>query len=339
MIEDTPLSPQRDTIADEVAGGITRVEELAYELKVSQVMSSDVKAVAPDDTMDCVLRLVQDQRVSGAPVVASGKLVGVVSTADLLRAMQDSELGAPVSRYMTDQPVTVGVDDLVIRALELFEHTTVSRLPVVDSHSHVVGIVTKGDITNGVLRALRSDYQREEVRRYRASHLFEDIDSDRTSLILRYRVKPRDFRAGGTASVKIRRALTRLGASPPIARRCAVAACEAEMNLVIHTTNGGILRVEVEPHLIYMEALDDGPGIEDVERAKQPGFSTASEEARALGFGAGFGLTNISRCVDKMWLESTVGKGTRLEMWIYLQSDAPYRRLDSILERLSFGAR
>jgi anti-sigma regulatory factor (Ser/Thr protein kinase) len=88
-----------------------------------------------------------------------------------------------------------------------------------------------------------------------------------------------------------------------------------------------------------MEALDDGPGIEDVELAKQPGFTTASEEVRALGFGAGFGLTNIERCVDKMWLESAPGQGTRLEMWIYLQPGAEYRRLDNILEKLSFGSR
>jgi anti-sigma regulatory factor (Ser/Thr protein kinase) len=106
------------------------------------------------------------------------------------------------------------------------------------------------------------------------------------------------------------------------------------MNLVIHTTNGGILRVEVQPHAIFIEALDDGPGIEDVELAMQPGYTTAPEEIRALGFGAGFGLSNIKRCVDKMWLESEPDQGTRLEMWIYLQPGAEHRILDTVFERL-----
>jgi len=326
-------------ITDEVAGNITRIEELAYELRVSDVMTGDVKTVTPDTTMGQLMDLLGEQHIAGAPVVENGALVGIVSVADLLRAMQRNELDAPVRQYMTTTLVTVSVDDLVVRALDLFAKTEINRLPVLDRNQRLVGILTKGDITNGVLKALRTDFQQEDLRRYRASHLFEDIDSDRTSLLLRYRVRPRDFKAGGTASTKIKRALLRLGADPQIARRCGIAAYEAEMNLVIHTTNGGILRVEVEPHLIYMEALDDGPGIADVEQAKQPGFSTASEEVRALGFGAGFGLTNIERCVDKMWIESKPGEGTRLEMWIYLQKDAEMQRLGSILERLSFGAR
>jgi len=298
-----------------------------------------VLTVAPDEPMGRLMRLLQERRITGVPVVAEGCLVGVVSISDLLRALERGDLDAPVGAYMTRQLVTVGPDDPLVRALDLFAETDVNRLPVVGAGGRLVGILTKGDITNGVLKALRSDFQREELRRYRASHLFEDIESDRTSLLLRYRVRPRDFKAGGTASVKIKRALLRLGADAQIARRCSIAACEAEMNLVIHTTNGGILRVEVEPELIYMEALDDGPGIPDIEQAKQPGFSTASEEVRALGFGAGFGLTNIERCVDKMWIDSQVGRGTRLEMWIYLQPEAERKRLSSILERLSFGPR
>ena len=97
--------------------------------------------------------------------------------------------------------------------------------------------------------------------RYRASHLFEDIISDRTSLILRYTIQKGDFTHGGTASSYIKRALLRLGANPQIARRCGIAAYEAEMNLIIHTTNGGMIRVEIEPHQITLEAYDDGPGI------------------------------------------------------------------------------
>ncbi len=99
-----------------------------------------------------------------------------------------------------------------------------------------------------------------------------------------------DFVHGGNASSNIKRALLRLGASPQIARRCGIAVYEAEMNLIIHTSHGGSIRVEIEPHKIRMEAYDDGPGIEDIELAMKPGWSSATHETREMGFGAGMGL-------------------------------------------------
>jgi anti-sigma regulatory factor (Ser/Thr protein kinase) len=90
------------------------------------------------------------------------------------------------------------------------------------------------------------------------------------------------------------------------------------MNLIIHTTHGGTLRIEIEPHKITMEAYDDGPGIEDVEQAMKPGYSTATNEIREMGFGAGMGLVNIKRCVDEMRLISSKDRGTNLYMIMYL---------------------
>jgi anti-sigma regulatory factor (Ser/Thr protein kinase) len=209
----------------------------------------------------------------------------------------------------------------VIEALKVFVNSNVGRLPVVNADGELAGILTKGDITRGLLRALQRNYQVEEMRTYRASHLFEDIESDRSSLILRYNIKQGDFLHGGAASSNIKRALLRLGANPQIARRIGIAVYEAEMNLVIHTTNGGILRVEIEPHRISVEATDDGPGIADVQLAMKPGYSTASEEIRELGFGAGMGLVNIARCVDNMILESQLGKGTKLKMKLFLEKE------------------
>jgi anti-sigma regulatory factor (Ser/Thr protein kinase) len=169
--------------------------------------------------------------------------------------------------------------------------------------------------------ALQRDYKEEEVRRYRASHLFEDIISDRTTLVLRYNIKAHDFIHGGNASSNIKRALLRLGADPQIARRCGIAVYEAEMNLIIHTNHGGILKLEMEPHRITMSTIDDGPGIPDIAQVLQAGYSTASEQVREMGFGAGMGLINIKRCVDKMEIESTVGKGTKLTMRIHVPLD------------------
>jgi CBS domain-containing protein/anti-sigma regulatory factor (Ser/Thr protein kinase) len=316
-------------ITDQDAKDISRVEELAYDLTVGEVMTTAIKTLSPQQNMSDLLELLRKEQISGAPVVVEDKLIGIISLEDLIRAMTAGDLEAPIQNYMTSQIIVVKETDKVVEAIEMFTNARVGRLPVVDPTGRLVGMITKGDITRGVLIALHKDYHEEEVRRYRASHLFEDIRSDRTTLVLRYRIQARDFTNGGTASGDIKRALIRLGANPQIARRCGIAIYEAEMNLIIHTTDGGLIRVEIEPHRILMQAIDEGPGIPDVSLALQAGYSTATDEIRELGFGAGMGLVNIGRCVDKMTLESDPGKGTKLEMKIYLQPE------DSLKEGLS----
>jgi CBS domain-containing protein/anti-sigma regulatory factor (Ser/Thr protein kinase) len=311
-------------ITDAIAEDITRVEELSYELKINQVMTSNIHVIKPEDSMEEVANLFRASRISGAPVVVDNKLIGILSIEDLIRSLRDSNISAPVSKYMTVNPITVNEYDPVIEALKTFVQAHIGRLPVVDENNQLVGIITKGDITRGLLKALQHDYKEEEIRRYRASHLFEDISSTRTSLILRYEIKKGDFTHGGMASSSIKRALLRLGASPQIARRCGIAIYEAEMNLIIHTLHGGTIRVEIEPHQITMEATDDGPGIKDVELAMKPGWSTATEDIREMGFGAGMGLVNISRCVDQMKLDSSLEKGTKLKLKIFLKDQESF---------------
>ena len=306
------------SVSDNRAGVITRVEELGYELKIGQVMTTKVVTFSPETTILEALDVIKQHRISGAPVTVEGELVGIISTEDLIKALRDGRIDRSVSTYMTKDLITVKAIDKVVEALKVFQKTKVGRLPVVNENNKLVGLLTKGDITNGLLTALQRDYQAEEIIRYRASHLFEDIESDRTSLILRYRIIKNDFVNGGAASNNIKRALLRLGANRQIARKCGIAVYEAEMNLIIHTNNGGFLRVEIEPHKITMEAYDDGPGIDDIEKALTPGYSTATEEIRDKGFGAGMGLVNIRSCVDEMTMKSSRESGTNLYMTMYL---------------------
>ena len=312
-------------VTDQDAREIGRVEELAYELKNRDVMSREVRTAAPDMSISQVLMMLREHRISGMPVMDGETLSGIISLEDIVRAMSENALSACICDYMTRNVTTANDYDSIVKALETFTKSGLGRLPVVDENGKLVGMVTKGDITRGILLALQKDYQEEELRRYRASHLFEDITSDRTSLILRYRIKPRDFTNGGQASSHIKRALLRLGAPPQLARQCGIAVYEAEINLIIHSTNGGVLRVQIEPHRILMQTTDDGPGIPDLKQALTPGWSTASPEARAMGFGAGMGLVNIQRCVDKMELESTPGKGTKLLMEIALRAEEKFK--------------
>jgi CBS domain-containing protein/anti-sigma regulatory factor (Ser/Thr protein kinase) len=305
-------------ITDQDAQEINRVEELSYDLKVHEVMAADLKTASPDLPLSDVLEILRANRISGVPVVEGERLAGVISLEDIVRALQRNDLAAITSQYMTRDVVTVASYDSIVKAIRMFTEKKLGRLPVVDEDEKLVGIITKGDITRGILVALQKDYKEEEVRRYRASHLFEDIISERTTLVLRYTIKAGDFTQGGKASSHIKRALIRLGADPQLIRRCCIAVYEAEMNLIIHTTNGGTMKLEVEPHRITVTATDDGPGIPDTEKVFEPGYSTATEQVREMGFGAGMGLVNMTRCVDEIKLESTVGKGSKLVMRIYI---------------------
>ncbi len=309
-------------ITDEMAGNITRVEELAYILKIAEVMTPDVKTLTPENTMRDVMDALREFRISGVPIVDQDKnLIGLVSTEDLIKCLANQDAHKSVREFMSTDLVIVHSYDHLTEALKLFTKTKLGRLPVLGHNDELVGIITKGDVTYGLLRALEKDYQEEEIRRYRASHLFEDIESTRTSVILRYEIKRYDFTHGGYASSNIKRALLRLGANQQLARRVGIAIYEAEMNLIIHTNNGGSIHVEIEPSQISAYIWDDGPGIEDVELALQPGYSTATDEIRELGFGAGMGLVNISRCVDEMDLQSEAGKGTHLTLKFFLKGD------------------
>jgi anti-sigma regulatory factor (Ser/Thr protein kinase) len=227
-------------------------------------------------------------------------------------------MDATVGERMTRNPLTLRGDEPVVMAINHFATHGFGRFPVVDEKGCLVGIVTRGDIIEGLLKKLEVEYHEEEIRRYRVSHIFEDIISDRTSIILRYNVLPRDFNRGGEASSTIKLVLTRLGAPPEIVRRAAIAAYEAEMNIIIHTTEGGEIEAEVQPGRLILRAVDRGPGIPDIARAMQPGFSTATEWIRELGFGAGMGLSNIQRCANEMKLESPEQKWTCLEATFYL---------------------
>jgi CBS domain-containing protein/anti-sigma regulatory factor (Ser/Thr protein kinase) len=309
------------TITDQDAHDINRVEELSYDLKIHEVMSTELRTTTPDMPLSDVLEILRINRISGVPVLQDDEMVGIISLEDIVHAMYKDGLNSTVRKYMTREVVTVASYESVIKAIETFTLSRLGRLPVVDENNKLVGMITKGDITRGILVALQKDYQEEEVRRYRASHLFEDIISDRTTLVLRYNIKARDFNHGGNASSNIKRALTRLGADPQITRRCGIAVYEAEMNLIIHTNNGGILKLEVEPHRITMSTVDDGPGIPDITQALQPGYTTATEQVREMGFGAGMGLVNMKRCVDTMELESIMGKGTKLVMRILVPNE------------------
>jgi anti-sigma regulatory factor (Ser/Thr protein kinase) len=124
-----------------------------------------------------------------------------------------------------------------------------------------------------------------------------------------YQVSGDDYSLAGRASSDIKKKLKQLGIPAAVIKRTAISMYEAEINMVIHA-NGGMVRVVVSPDSIHIVMKDTGPGIPDLDLAMQEGYSTASEAARELGFGAGMGLMNIKRNSDDMRIDSVVGEGT-----------------------------
>jgi serine/threonine-protein kinase RsbT len=130
-----------------------------------------------------------------------------------------------------------------------------------------------------------------------------------------FEVKKDDFQRAGEASSAIKKTLRHIGINSEIIRRVAIATYESEINIVIHSI-GGTITAYIDHKKIRILSKDKGPGIKDVELAMTEGYSTATDEIRELGFGAGMGLPNMKKCSDEFHITSKVGKGTEVEMII-----------------------
>ncbi|MFZ5990131.1 MAG: ATP-binding protein [Bacillota bacterium] len=126
-----------------------------------------------------------------------------------------------------------------------------------------------------------------------------------------------DFTTAGEASSSVKKILIQLGVKPQVVKKTAVSMYEAEINAVIHA-RGGSADVEIHRDKILIRIQDEGPGIPDLELAMQEGYSTAPDDIRELGFGAGMGLPNMRRYADKLEIKTEVGKGTAVEITVYL---------------------
>lgn len=128
-----------------------------------------------------------------------------------------------------------------------------------------------------------------------------------------FNIKARDFIRAGEASINIQNILKSMNFDPKLIRRIAICGYEGEMNAVMHGGDG-LLSIEIDTDKLILVISDDGPGIEDIDMAMQAGFSTAEDEHREMGFGAGMGLPNMEKNSDQITVESEKGQGTRVQM-------------------------
>lgn len=137
------------------------------------------------------------------------------------------------------------------------------------------------------------------------------------TIVMSYDVPADDFTRAGEASSNVKSKLKMMGVNPEIVRKVAIAMYEGEINMVIHAF-GGKIDVIVTTEEIMMILKDQGPGIEDIELAMQEGYSTAPDNIRSLGFGAGMGLPNMKKYSDEMKIETVLGEGTTVTMKVYI---------------------
>ena len=137
------------------------------------------------------------------------------------------------------------------------------------------------------------------------------------ALVLNYEISGDDFTRAGEASSDVKKKLKQMGVNPEAVRKVAIAMYEGEINMVIHA-KGGEITVEISPEKIRMILADVGPGIPDIDLAMKAGYSTAPDEIRSLGFGAGMGLPNMKKYTDDMKIETALGVGTTITMEVNL---------------------
>ena len=306
---------------------VSVAQVLIYELRVRDAMTRPPVTAGPGDSLRTIQHLMKTHRISGVPILQDGFPVGLVSIEDIINALDQGHVNDPAERWMTRNIVALRDHFSLVRAVAEFDRHGFGRFPVLNSAGELVGVLTRGDITACLMQQLE---KRAEEAAAREAALISGQTGDlehNKPVVVQTEVKSGDYDNAGKISQRMRQILRARGVNPDIQRRAAIIAYEAEMNMVIHSI-GGELSVAISPGKVVIEAVDRGPGIENVDLAMQEGWSTAGPLARELGFGAGMGLPNIKKCSDQFEIHSEMSVGTRLHSEVLLNQAAPLPDLE-----------
>jgi len=288
---------------------LTLVNELIYEIKVKEAMSRKIIFFKEDATFREIQLKLKEKKISGVPILDDERnIIGIVSIDDV------------ITDYMSRDVITIPQNFSVVSAINRLEKFKVGRLPVTESlnSKRIVGIITLSDILNRLLVVVQSIAEKVEDKEIKNTQISYELIKSIVKKPLRFEVKGDDFDNAGRVASITKKYFQNLGISKDIIRRIAIVCYEAEMNICLHSL-GGSMTIEVnDGNNAVICANDKGPGIPDVKLALKPGFTTASEKIRALGFGAGMGLPNIKRYADKLEIKSSLKTGTELKAIINL---------------------
>jgi CBS domain-containing protein len=293
-------------------------DSLLYADRVSDFMSQPPLTIGQDACMRDAKQLMRDHRISGLPVVdEAGRLVGLVSIENIIISLERNQISDPIEKHMVRNIVSLRDTMNVTKLIECLMTYNYGRYPVLDKDDKVVGVLTRGDVIQHVLERLGNVYlhdkRRDEILAP-TPYLFSQATAEPDQCFV-YHINSRDLDRAGEGSTLFKSFLQKQGFPAEDARRASIALYEAEINVVLHAHGQGKIAAHLNDNQLFVVVSDKGPGIDDIEMAMQPGYSTASDDVRTRGFGAGMGLSNIKRYTDKLIILSG-NAGLKMEMMI-----------------------
>lgn len=287
------------------------IQEVILRLKVKDASKKRVFTARKTDSLRYISNVMRENSISAVPILDDNLLVGMISLKDIIIALDKSYVDDAAEKHMAKSLIILEDDMPLSYAIPFFNKYSYHRFPVVDKDKRLSGILSSRDILLALLRELNNEIMELEK-------MINAEPSDQLNRIRReFIVKKFDFENAGRASFELKKILKNINAPRLTIRKASVAAYELEINIAIHS-EGGILTFEIDDRNIIITARDKGPGIEDVDLALQPGYSTASDWIRSMGFGAGMGLANTKKVSDGFLIESSLKAGSLIQSTIYL---------------------
>ena len=282
------------------------IQEVILRLKVKDATKRQIFTAKKTDSLRCIQNLMRDNGISAVPILENGQLVGMISINDIIIALDKSYIDDTAEKHMAKTLIILEDDMPLSFAIPFFDKYSYHRFPVVDKNKRLSGMLSSRDILLALLRELNKEIL--ELEKTINAEPVEQTNKIKREFI----VKKFDFENAGRASFELKKVLQSINASRQIIRKAAVAAYELEINIAIHS-DGGMITFEIDDNKIVITARDKGPGIEDINLALQPGFSTASDWIRSMGFGAGMGLANTKKGSDSFVIESNAITGSFIQ--------------------------
>lgn len=305
---------KNENIPIDTADSPSIVLELIHQLKVKDVMTSALITGKKEHTMNFIQALMRENRVSSIPIVEGKTMIGLVSLEDIIKALENGSINKTVETEMTRNIISLQEEMPLSFVISYFNKYRYGRFPVINKENELIGILSSGD----VIRTLLIEMNREVLRLEKNQKNLNTAVTTKYSE-MEFTTAHYDFEKAGRASTEIKKALKQRDYDPKLIRRVAIASYELEINQVVHAF-GGVIRCSILPDKVVITALDDGPGIENVNQALQEGYSTANDFVRSHGFGAGMGLANTKRVSDEFTIDSVLGKGTTVRSVVFVHS-------------------
>jgi CBS domain-containing protein/anti-sigma regulatory factor (Ser/Thr protein kinase) len=301
---------------------LARYAAIFEDIKAGEIMSSNVVEIACEKKIAHAKELMKIKKISGIPVVDDKKqLVGIISIEDIIHALEFNKINDPIRKIMSTQVVTIHRDDSLAQVVDKFENYKYGRFPVVDDEKRVCGIISKEDILHGILEKFNLIYLHDQKRTSTLNTEYSAITGEKLKVEeanFHYRIDSNDIDAAGTGAALLKQFLSGKNFNSDIVRRVGVATYEAETNVVIHSRGQGDIYFFQDEDRFIVRVVDNGVGIEDLDKAMKEGYSTAPDYIRERGFGAGMGIANMKRFADKLVIISEKNAGTQVEMIFYL---------------------